>query len=216
MNKLHPPIGILGGTFDPIHQGHIHLALELLSELKFECIKFLPCYQPVHRSMPVTTPEDRVQMIKIAIKDQPQLSLDLREIERAGPSYMIDTLISLRNELPNTPLCLILGLDSFNHIDTWKCWKELLVYAHFIVVNRPSVQLTQNSDILKIFEQHQINDKRQLSLHVAGGILFVNIVPSPISATEIRHRIQAKLPVAQLLPHGVAEYIHDHDLYEVS
>lgn len=204
------PIGILGGTFDPIHLGHIYIALAVLEKLKLQEIKFLPCYQPVHRNLPSASPKDRVAMINIGIKDYNSFTVDEREFRRGGPSYMIDTLISLRNEYPTTPLCLILGMDAYSNIQTWKRWQELLEYAHFIVVTRPC--LHPSVQALKPFET---SEKAKLFEQLSGSILFLDIKPCDITATEIRRRIKEKQEVTPLLPPGVYDYILEHRLYNI-
>jgi nicotinate-nucleotide adenylyltransferase len=212
-NKLNTPIGILGGTFDPIHLGHLHVALELLERLLLPQVRFIPCDQPVHKKFLQASTNDRANMIEIAIADYPRLALDLTEIERQGFSYTIDTLLSLREQLPNTPLCLILGLDAFRDINTWKSWQTLLHHCHFIVVNRPQPLFSLNVDIQKLLMDHHTEDVASITSQLSGYILFQEVAPNPISATEIRSRIRNHQPIEQLLPTGVWDYIQRHQLY---
>src|ERR1043165_7745920 len=112
MYHLQQAIGIFGGTFDPIHFGHLRSALEIYQTLDLAEVRFIPCFQPVHRKLPIATPEDRLAMVRSAIAEEPMLTVDDREIQRKGPSYMIDTLEELRKLLPDHPLCLIMGIDA--------------------------------------------------------------------------------------------------------
>src|SRR5579864_366976 len=112
MDHIQKPIGILGGTFDPIHFGHLRSALELHQALDLAEVRLIPCYQPVHRKSPIASPEQRLAMVRKAVENEPALQVDSCEIQRKGPSYMIDTLLTLHKKLPHTPLCLIMGIDA--------------------------------------------------------------------------------------------------------
>ena len=131
------PIGVLGGTFDPIHYGHLRPALELLEALALAEVRFIPCRLPAHRGAPAITPEQRLELVRLATADQPGFVADDRELRRPGRSYMVDTLASLRQDLGETPLCLILGGDAFAALHTWRRWEDLSKLAHFIVMQRP-------------------------------------------------------------------------------
>lgn len=130
------PIGILGGTFDPVHFGHLRTALELKQILDLQEIKFLPCHTPVHKELPSAHPHHRIAMLQLAIANESGFALDDRELRRATPSYMIETLTSLRQELNDTPLILIMGSDAFTNLPTWKNWQQLLDMAHIAVAIR--------------------------------------------------------------------------------
>lgn len=210
---LHKPIGILGGTFDPIHLGHLKLGFEVLKKTPIQIIKILPCYQPVHRNEPKASSQQRVAMIQKAISEYPQFELDEREITRKGPSFMIDTLESLRKEFPNTPLCLIVGQDAFSQLPTWKKWRELLLFAHIVIANRPDSELIYHQDLNDVFQQHLIQDANILAQKLFGAILPMVIKPIAISATEIRAKVNAHQSIADLVPKEVANYIHTHHLY---
>ena len=116
-------IGIFGGTFDPIHFGHLRCALEIAEQLELSEVRMLPCGQPPHRTAPQAAPEQRRQALELALAGQSLLSLDTRELERPGPSYMVDTLVALRAEVGQRSLCLILGQDAFNGLASWDRWE---------------------------------------------------------------------------------------------
>jgi len=125
-SKTQQPIGILGGTFDPVHNGHIQLAQAILKKLPLEKILFIPCYQPVHRGKPIATPQQRLNMLRLVTDTEPKFAISEAEINRQGPSYMIDTLAELKKLYPYNPLCLTLGMDAFAKLDTWHQWQQLL------------------------------------------------------------------------------------------
>ena len=141
MHQTHKAIGILGGTFDPIHLGHLRMAIELYDVLDLAKVHIIPCFQPVHRKQPVASPEQRLAMVKCAVQDEPALFADDREIRRKNPSYMIDTLLELRAEMPGTPLALMVGIDAFLGFTSWHRWREILEQAHIIVAHRPHYHL---------------------------------------------------------------------------
>lgn len=211
--ELHKPIGILGGTFDPIHNGHIELALQILQQTPVETIKLLPCFQPVHKERLYASAIDRVAMIEIAIRSYPDLQLDRTEIERGGASYMIDTLTSLSMRLPLTPLCLILGQDAFSRFSSWKRWIDLFSLAHIIVANRPDSHPVYPSELAAQVEQRRIDDPQLLTKQLAGSILWVDIPPIAISATKIRSRIHTRQSIEDLVPQDIDTYIYEHHLY---
>jgi len=227
-NHLQKPIGILGGTFDPIHNGHIQLAKQVLQKLQLQTIRFISCYQPPHRSNPIASPEQRLAMLKIALKDYSNFIIDDREIKRQGKSFMIETLQSLREEFPNTPLCLIVGFDAFAQLSTWHCWEKLHDYAHIIVINRPDSLLELTDAVEKLLEKTETKDFLDLHNDLRGKTYQLQIPPIAISATEIRKQLkQGEKPIAnppqspffkggrqtETLPEAVYQYIVTHGIY---
>jgi nicotinate-nucleotide adenylyltransferase len=204
------PIGIVGGTFDPIHKGHIHIALTTLEKTPITTIHFLPCYQPVHRRPPQTLLQDRLEMIRLAIKPYPAFVLDKREIIRSGPSYMIDTLISLREAYPERSLGLILGADAYLHLPEWKSWQLLLEYAHLIVISRISVEIINPIHWL---QKRETRDSKRITQTLAGSILLLETSVYLVSATLVRQRIKHHQPIVDLVPGEVVNYIKKHHLY---
>ena len=211
MTTIQPPIGILGGTFDPVHLGHLHIALCVLKQTLVNKVLFLPCYQPVHRLIPHASVQERIAMIQLAIKNVPNLSLDTHEIDRKGPSYMIDTLTSLRTDYPYTPLSLILGIDVYQNITSWKRYQALLDYAHLLIINRRDFIFKQHPN--SWLQKHETDQLGDLTTSLAGRILFLDISACDISATLIRQRIKDHKDISDLVPLNVAEYIRVHQLY---
>jgi nicotinate-nucleotide adenylyltransferase len=208
-------IGILGGTFNPIHFGHLHLAEQLLSALDFEAIRLMPASIPAIKDRPIISADERAQMVKLAIAGHPKLAIDTRELERAGFSYSIDSLISLRQALGDkVSLCWLMGSDAFAKLNTWHRWSELLDYCHFVVVKRPhSEDLTWNPEIESLIKAHQTHDLSTLQNTAHGKILIQEIAALDISSTQIRQRIALHQDVSQLLPSAVWQYIQQHHLY---
>ena len=145
MHHLQSAIGILGGTFDPIHFGHLRTALELHQALDLKEVRLIPCYQPVHRKSPIATPEQRLAMVKRAIEFEPALQVDDCEIRRKGPSYTIDTLTFLHEQFPNTPLCLIMGIDAITKFPSWHRWEDLKACS-LGCGSSPSISLATNGN----------------------------------------------------------------------
>lgn len=206
-------IGILGGTFNPIHLGHVHVAEQVLTQVPLAECRFLPCNQPVHRSAPTVSVQDRLQMLQLALADQTYLSVDTHELDRGGPSYMIDTLRALRADQPLDHFILIIGADSFASLNTWKDWQHLLDHCHLLVVNRPGQQ-PLSQEMADFAKNHQTSEVEALCVKPAGKIYFLGIPPSPISATALRARLQQGEDVADLLHPSVWQYIKSHKLYQ--
>ena len=208
-------IGILGGTFNPIHNGHLHLAERLQQALGFEAIRFMPAAIPALKDMPNVSAEQRADMVKLAIVDHPTFEIDTHELERAGPSYTIDSLVSLRKELGDkVSICWLIGSDAFARLNTWHRWNELLDYCHFVVVKRPhSEDLTWNDEIESLVERHQTNDVNTLKNSASGKVLIKEIEALDISSTQIREHIASKTNVSDLIPSSVIHYIQQHQLY---
>ncbi len=206
------PIGLLGGTFDPIHFGHLRPALELLDALPLAHIRFIPSRQPPHRHTPSATPEQRRQMVALAIAHEPRFVLDDRELQRPGPSYAVDTLRNFRREYAQ-PLCLIVGADAFAHFNSWRDWQDILELAHLVVMTRPGASLdtahlsTELSDLLT-------QRRRQLpDFSGVGGIFCQQVTALPISATAIRESLQQGRSPRYLLPDAVLNYLLNQQLY---
>lgn len=216
MHQTHKAIGILGGTFDPIHMGHLRMALELHDTLDLTKVHLIPCYQPVHRKMPMASPAQRLEMVQCAIMNEPVLVADDREIRRKNPSYTIDTLLELRQEMPNTPLCLIIGIDAFLSFTSWHRWKEILDLSHLIVAHRPHYQLPLTGIVADLFKERLQSEIAYIHENAAGGILFRPITQLEISATDIRKQIAMGRNPRYLLPNSVYDYIKQHGTYSLS
>jgi nicotinate-nucleotide adenylyltransferase len=204
-------IGLFGGTFDPIHYGHLRSALEVKEIFGLKEVRLIPSAQPPHREQPSATPLMRLHMLELAIKNQPGLIIDTRELNRNGASYMVDTLKSLRQEFPNEPLLLFIGSDAFNHLITWHQWQHLFDFSHIVVMTRPGFK-TQNLD--DFFKARLAAGITELAHNVAGKLYFQQITQLDISATAIRNMIAEQQNPGFLLPDNVIDYIKQHQLYQ--
>lgn len=216
MHQTHKALGILGGTFDPIHLGHLRLALELYETLDLVKVHITPCYQPVHRKLPVASPAQRLAMVERAVADESALYADAREIQRQGPSYTIDTLLELQHEMPNTPLCLLVGIDAFLGFPSWHRWEEILEHAHIIIAHRPQYQLPSTGIIADLITDRLQKEISYIHENIAGGILLRPITALEISASDIRKQIAMGRNPRYLLPDGVYNYIKQNGTYSIS
>lgn len=212
------PIGILGGTFDPIHYGHLRLAEEMLELANLQQIRFIPTGTPPHRDTPQVSAQHRSEMVRLAIADQPAFVLDDREVRRATKCYTVDTLRELRAELGATqPLCLLMGGDAFLQLHTWHEWENLFDLAHIVVGYRPGYALEERihsaTPELREHYQQRLCAAGDLSQQPCGGIVELAIPKLEISATLIRSRVAEHRTIRYLLPNAVADYIHQHHLY---
>lgn len=205
-------IGILGGTFDPLHYGHLRPALDVAEQLNLAQIHLVPNAIPPHRPQPQATAEQRLAMLYLAIKDCPKFVVDDRELQRQGESYTVDTLLSLRQDFPDNPLYLLIGTDAFLHIQTWHRWQELLQLAHIVVMERPDEILVMSDKLNKWYQQYLASkdDAKQFS----GKIWPVKVTQLAISATEIRQKIAQGLTPQFLLPDTVIHFIKQSGLYQ--
>jgi nicotinate-nucleotide adenylyltransferase len=205
-------VGIFGGTFDPIHNGHLRSALELLQQFDLDHIRLIPCARPPHREQPQATAEQRVMMLHLAIKNSTQFVVDDRELKREGASYTIDTLKSLRQEMPDTALYLILGSDAFSGLSTWHQWGKLLDLSHIIVMQRALQPLSLSADMDSWFQARQ--GSAEDSTLLAGKIWPVKLTQLTTSATAIRADIARGQSPAFLTPDSVVSFIEQLALYQ--
>jgi nicotinate-nucleotide adenylyltransferase len=213
------PIGILGGTFDPIHFGHLRLAEEVLEQAQLGQVRFMPSGIPPHREMPVISAQHRSAMVKLAIFNQQDFVLDEREVAHEVPSYTVNTLQALRTEVGETqPLCLLMGGDAFLKLHTWHQWEQLLALAHIVVMQRPGRPLgnaIQQADtaLRQVYSDHLIPGVAGLREAPSGGIIVFDMLSLEISATDIRRRIAERRTIRYLMPDVVADYIYQNQLY---
>ena len=201
MGKL---IGLFGGTFDPIHHGHLRPALDVMQAANLHEVRFIPNRVPPHRDSPVRSDQQRAELVQLAIADSPGFVLDKRELQREGPSYMVDTLMSLKQDYPKSSLCLILGMDAFNGLPQWHRWREILELCHLIVTSRPGSELpdfASQTDIQKIIS----DDPKCLRERPVGQILLQSVTQLDISASLIRHLLSNRQSTQFLLPEAVRE-----------
>ena len=207
-------IGILGGTFDPIHYGHLRPALEVLDALDLAEVRFIPCRIPAHRATPLITAEQRLALVRLAIVDQVGFVADARELRREGPSYMVDTLASLRADYgDDTPLCLILGSDAFRELPAWHRWRDLGHLAHIVVMQRPGDLPPFPPALEEFMTPRRVYAASALRREPAGGILFQPVTQLHISATRIRILLAHGQSPRYLLPEAVLASIRDQALY---
>jgi len=206
--------GVFGGTFDPVHYGHLRSALELVERLGLERLRLMPCARPPHRAAPQCGAEHRATMVELAVAGESRLCCDTRELRRAGTSYTIDSLEELRTALgAQTGLCMVVGCDAVLGIAGWHRWQELLDWAHIVVLARPGWALPQTGVVADWLRRHRLGERNALSERPAGGILIEELRPLDISSTEVRHLLGAGLSARYLLPSSVLEYIESHQLY---
>ncbi|MDE1941584.1 MAG: nicotinate-nucleotide adenylyltransferase [Betaproteobacteria bacterium] len=208
------PVGILGGTFDPMHAGHLALAQEALRQLHLSCVLLIPAGGPWQRT-PQAPPLDRLEMVRRAVGQMPGLQVDDREVRRKGPTYTIDTLRELRAEWGNDrPLWLILGADAFLRLPTWHRWQELLDLVHLAVFCRPGSSLSADSMPLALRREFERRCCDPGQAQGSGGAIAICRMPLlEISATQIRNALRAGQFPADLLPPAVLDYIETHQLY---
>jgi nicotinate-nucleotide adenylyltransferase len=213
------PIGILGGTFDPIHNGHLRLAQEALEQCNLAAVRIIPAGIPPHRNEPHTSTQHRLEMARLAVQDNAAFMLDEREIHRDGPSYTVDTLASLRRELgTQQPLCLLMGGDAFLQLDTWHEWQKLFELAHIVVMQRNgkplgNAILVADAALCAEYQARLAPAPRALHEAAAGAILALDMPTLEISATGIRSRCVQDRSLRYLVPDAVAGYIQSHHLY---
>jgi nicotinate-nucleotide adenylyltransferase len=207
-------IGIFGGTFDPIHHGHLRVALELYQQLGLDEVRFIPCRQPPHRSMPQASDAQRLTMLQLALAGQSGFVIDQRELRREGPSYMVDTLASIRAEVGDVPVCLIVGADAFAKLSGWHHWMHLIELAHIVVAHRPGNAFLLEDELLTLYQRCQIDDPDELARAPAGHILRCQVTQLDISSVKIREELANGRSARYLLPEDVWAYIQEQGLYQ--
>jgi nicotinate-nucleotide adenylyltransferase len=204
-------IGIFGGTFDPIHYGHLRSALEAKEIFGLEEVRLILSAKPPHRPAPQAPIGMRLEMLQLAVKKLPGFIVDTREIGRPGASYMVDTLLSLSYDYAEHPLLLIIGSDAFNQLTGWHQWQRLFDFAHIVVLTRPGFTVPQ---LENFFAKRYTANKQDLLELSAGKLYFQPITQLDISATNIRKMIADQRNPAFLLPDTVIAYIKQHELYQ--
>lgn len=207
-------IGVFGGTFDPVHYGHLRPAHEAARKLGLAELRLVPAATPPHRRRPVADAAQRLHMVELAVAEFPGLVVDDREIRRGGLSYTVPTLESLRAERGPVPLCLLVGSDAFRDIETWHQWSRLPELAHLVVLNRPGFPSPATGDLPLWARERAVAVPANLHAQPAGRLLFLDVTPIDVSATRIRAAIARgeNLP-DDWLPAAVRDYIRRHGIY---
>lgn len=214
-----PPVALLGGTFDPVHYGHLRLADEVRTALELPDVRLVPAGDPPHRAGPEASAADRLAMLNLAVQGFPGLSVDARELARRGKSYTVLTLEELRAEDAARPILLLLGADAFHGLPTWHRWREILALAHVVVVARPGSELEHGlpAALADDWTRRLTLDPRLLKDTPAGAIYRQAVTPQPIAATAIRAQLargdEGVAAVRELLPPAVLAYIEQRHLY---
>ena len=188
-------IGLFGGSFDPPHNAHLAFATLALASLGLDELRWIPAGQPWQKSRAISTAQHREAMVRLAMGEEPRFVLERCELERAGPSYMLDTVRELRAREPAAHWFLLIGQDQYAGLHTWHGWQELLSLVTLAVANRPGAPLLPNAAVSAVAHR---------------------AVPLPlmdVASTDIRERVSSGLPIAHLVPAGVARYIDQHHLY---
>lgn len=206
-------IGIFGGTFDPIHFGHLRPALELMQTLQLDEVRFIPCHQPPHRDAPGASSDQRLRMVEAAVAGVAGFRVDRRELHRSGPSYMYDTLRSLRDELPGTRLCLLLGMDALLGFPGWHRWREILELAHLVGAHRPGWSPPVEGELAELLLSRGTADVSRLRQQAAGSIVLQPVTQLEISATAVRSMVAAGLSPRFLVPDAVCELMEQESIY---
>ena len=207
------PIGVFGGTFDPVHYGHLRTAFEMLQALRFHEVRFMPCGDPPHRGETYANAALRLEMVEQAIAGQPGFVADDRELQRAGPSYSVDTLTALREEIQQRPLALMIGMDAFLGLPNWHRWREILKLAHIVIAHRPGWRAPDMGLLGEMLAEHGTHRIDDLHEAEAGHIYIHDVTQLEISSTEIRELIAGGRDPIFLMPDAVRNVIRESGCY---
>ena len=209
----HAAVGIFGGTFDPVHYGHLRAALEAREMLKLEDFRLLPAGTPPHRSTTMASGIHRLAMLRLAVAEHSGFRVDDREVRREGNSYMADTLREIRDETGDSPLMLIIGQDAANALDSWHQWRTIFDLAHLVIMRRPESRLAWSGELQNQMERRLARNPEQLRERAGGLILPLEVTQLAISSTGIRTQLLAGQSPRFLLPDAVIDYIEQNKLY---
>lgn len=214
--KILMPIGIFGGTFDPVHLGHLRTAIEIREKFFLQDVYFVPCQVPVHKAPTIASAFDRMAMLNLAVASEPNFHVDDREIQRGTPSYMIETLQSFRTQFgPEQPLALILGSDVLNDFTTWRNWEQIFDLAHLIIVPRGVSSYRMSSELQAILSFRKNKTPKTIVHSPAGEVFLQRVTKFDISSTLIRSKIAKKQNPRYLIPEQVLGYIRERGIYGI-
>lgn len=207
------PMALFGGTFDPVHYGHLRCADEVRRKLGLNNLYLLPAGTPPHRDTPSATVEQRLEMLQLARLEFPKLLIDDRETRRSGPSYMVDTLTEMRSSLENRPLLLSIGQDAANLLHTWFQWERLFELAHIVILTRPGTPSKYPPELANQVQLRSGSDMQELIKTEAGKVLHLEVESIDVSATGIKRILRSGGSPESMLPAAVLEYINKNRLY---
>lgn len=207
-------VAIFGGTFDPVHNGHLRSAIEIKEALGVGELRLMPSHRPPLRGAPGAESRQRLAMVAAAVNGQSGLRVDDRELRRDGPSYTVDTLRDLRAELgAAVSLTVVMGSDAFNQLHRWQDWQSLFSLANVLLLHRADYPLAADATVTAFVEARRVADASELTAVSAGGFYELGLIQLPISATDIRQRLASGKSISYLVPDVVADYIAEHGLY---
>ena len=206
-------IGILGGTFDPVHCGHLRLALELRAALHLDSVRLIPAPNPRLRDPPEASADVRMRLLEAALADIPGLAADGRELARAGPTATIDTLQALREERPDASFCLLLGMDAFSRLDAWIDFERIPTLAHIAVAERPGIGAPRGAVAARLLRERRRDDPAAVRDARAGFVFVCDVPILDISATRLRSLRARGESIRFLVPDRVHDIIVKEDLY---
>lgn len=206
-------IAVMGGSFDPVHIGHLRVAIEARDHLHVDQLRLIPCGRPPHRDKSIATAAQRLHMLELAVADEQALMADDREISKNRLSYTVDTLTDLREESGQQPICLIIGADAYQQLNTWHQWKRLFDLAHLIVVQRPGYTISTSTEVIEYTAQRCIENPQQLTKQSAGSVYFLQIPALEISSTRIRALVSEGKSIRYLVPDSVNQWMQEQQIY---
>jgi nicotinate-nucleotide adenylyltransferase len=202
-DRLAGVTGLFGGTFDPVHIGHLRTAYELRAQLAIDRVHFIPAAVPPHRPQPVASAKWRVAMLEAALAGDADAIVDRRELERDGPSWTVDTAASVRAEMPAHALCLLLGMDAFLGLPDWRDWERLLDLVNIVVARRPGAELPVAGPLGDLLAERRVMDPATGVWELAGQIVIQDVTQLEIAATDLRAGIRRGLTPKYLVPEAV-------------
>lgn len=213
-SRSHRHIGVFGGTFDPVHLGHVNVVQEVHARFQFDRTLLIPANIPPHREQAIASPWQRLEMLRLAVAEHSHLLVDDIELHRDEPSYSVNTLRLLKEREGDVVLYLILGIDAFQYLDQWYQWQELFDLAHIIVLSRPGIVAKMSDQLRQEYNKRAAYDRIALSRHTAGRIIECKVSDFAISSSDIRSKLQEKKSVRHLIPEAVMDYICLNHLYD--
>lgn len=208
------PLGLLGGTFDPVHKAHLALAHAAMDELGLSGVRWIPSGRPGHRAVPGTSAEHRIAMLKLALSGEPRFELDATDALSPATTYTVNTLARLREELgAQLPLVFIIGADQLVALDTWRDWRRLFDATHFAVAERPGYPLERSRLSAELAAELAAREAVSMDKRAAGSLVHFRLPPHRISSSAIRAALASGQSPVDALPAAVLDYIQSHHLY---